>query len=250
MKYIFGPVNSRRLGRSAGINLVPFKLCSFDCVYCECGCTTALTAEIREYVPYDKVVREIEEFIAGKPDFDCFTFSGSGEPTLNSRIGDIIKFIKSKNISRQIVVLTNSSTMPRKEVRERLMEADIVIPTLNAVSTDIFNKIMRPSFNIEPWQIIQGLIEFRKEYKGAIYLEVFIVPGVNDNEDELIKIRDAAMLIKPDQVHINHLDRPGAEEWVRPSVPEKLTAAGKLFYPFRVKILSRPVITLEPSDGV
>jgi wyosine [tRNA(Phe)-imidazoG37] synthetase (radical SAM superfamily) len=138
--------------------------------------------------------------------------------------------------------------MPLKAVRERLMEADIVIPTLNAVSTDIFNEIMRPSFNIEPQQIIEGLIEFRKEYKGLIYLEVFIVPGLNDMESELVKIRDAAMLIKPDQVHINHLDRPGSEEWVRSAELDQLKAAGKLFYPFHVKILTRPVITLEPSE--
>ena len=247
MKYIFGPVNSRRLGRSVGINLVPSKLCSFDCVYCECGCTTALTSEIREYVPYDKVVSEIDEFISGKPEFDCFTFSGSGEPTLNSRIGDIIDYIKSKTIMQDVVVLTNSSTMTLKEVRERLLNADIVIPTLNAVSADIFNEIMRPSLGIEPWDIIEGLIGFRKEYKGLIYLEVFIVPGLNDNKDELVKIRDAAMLIKPDQVHINHLDRPGAEEWVRSAELDQLTAAGKLFYPLHVKILSRPVITLDPD---
>lgn len=246
MKYIFGPVNSRRLGRSAGINLVPSKLCSFDCVYCECGCTTALTAEIREYVPCDEVLREIDEFISHKPDFDCFTFSGSGEPTLNSRIGDVIEYIKSKKISQQVVVLTNSSTMPQREVRERVSQADIVIPTLNAVSKDIFNEIMRPAFSIDPGEIVKGLIEFRKEYKGLIYLEVFIVPGINDIESELLKIRDAAMLIKPDQVHINHLDRPGAEDWVRPVDEEKLIAAGRLFLPFHVKIITRPVLSMEP----
>ncbi len=244
MKYISGPVNSRRLGRSAGINLVPFKLCSFDCVYCECGCTTASTAEVREYIPYGDVVREIDEFISGKPEFDCFTFSGSGEPTLNSRIGDVTAYIKSKNITQNVVVLTNSSTMPRKEVWERLLEADIVIPTLNAASSDIFKKIMRPSFNIEPSQIIEGLIEFRKEYSGLIYLEVFIVPGLNDSEEELLKIRDASKLIGPDEVHINHLDRPGTEEWVSSAATEKLIAAGKLFLPIPVKILSRPVISL------
>lgn len=244
MKYIFGPVNSRRLGRSAGINLVPFKFCSFDCVYCECGSTTVLTDEVREYVPYDEVIAEIDLFLSRNPEFDCFTFSGSGEPTLNSRIGDVINYIKSRNLSSQTVVLTNSLTMTRPDVRERLLKADVVIPTLNAVSDDIFQKIMRPCKPVMPSQIIEGLIQFRREYSGSIYLEVFIVPGINDNEHELFKIRDASKLIMPDEVHINHLDRPGTEDWVCSAEVEKLTAAGKLFLPVPVKILTRPVISL------
>lgn len=244
MKYLFGPVNSRRLGRSAGINLVPFKFCSFDCVYCECGSTTVFTDDVLEYVPYDEVVYEIEQFLSGKPEFDCFTFSGSGEPTLNSRIGDIIDYIKAKKLLSETVVLTNSLTMTRPEVRRRLLNADIVIPTLNAVSEDVFTKIMRPCIPVKPSQIIEGLVEFRKEYSGRIYLEVFIVPGINDREDELIKIRDASKLILPDEVHINHLDRPGTEDWVSSAETEKLLAAGKLFLPVPVKILSRPVISL------
>ncbi len=245
MKYIFGPVNSRRLGRSAGINLVPFKFCSFDCVYCECGSTTVFTDEVREYVPYDEVIDEIELFLSGEPEFDCFTFSGSGEPTLNSRIGDVIDYIKAKKLTSKTVVLTNSLTMTRPEVRQKLLNADVVIPTLNAVSDEIFLKIMRPSLSVKPSQIIEGLIEFRKEYSGRIYLEVFIVPGLNDSEDELCKIRDASKLIGPDEVHINHLDRPGTEEWVSSAATEKLIAAGELFLPVPVKILSRPVISLS-----
>ena len=224
-RYLFGPVPSRRLGRSLGIDLVPQKTCTFDCAYCECGRTTVLTLERREYVPTDRVIAEIDDCLAKAPDIDYVTFAGSGEPTLHSGIGDIISFIKDRYPRYRVAVLTNGALFVDPDVRAALMRADLVVPSLDAVSEDIFRDINRPSPGITAGQVVAGLVAFSREFPGVIWLEVFIVPGKNDTDEELLRLRDAVAAIAPDRVQVNTLDRPGTDIRVRRASPRTLERA-------------------------
>ena len=224
-RYLFGPVPSRRLGRSLGIDLVPQKTCTFDCAYCECGRTTVLTLERREYVPTDRVIAELDDCLAKAPDIDYVTFAGSGEPTLHSGIGDIISFIKDRYPRYRVAVLTNGALFVDPDVRAALMRADLVVPSLDAVSEDIFRDINRPSPGITAGQVVAGLVAFSREFPGTIWLEVFIVPGKNDTDEELLRLRDAVAVIAPDRVQVNTLDRPGTDIRVRRASPRTLERA-------------------------
>ncbi len=221
-KYIFGPVPSRRLGMSLGADLVPHKLCSLDCVYCECGSTTKLTTDRKEYIPFEKITKELAHYFIHNPDPDYITFSGAGEPTLNNRIGDVLKFIKSKKPAIPIAVLTNGTLLSSKEVRKEIMEADIVLPSLDAVIESSFQKINRPHHSLKLNQYIKGLQNFRDEYKGKIWLEVFIIPGFNDSKEELIAFKDAFLQIQPDIIQLNSLDRPGTIDDIRAATRTEL----------------------------
>jgi len=208
-KYLFGPVPSRRLGISLGVDLVPKKVCSLDCVYCEVGQTTKLTTERREYILYDKVTNELADYFSHHPDPDYITFSGSGEPTLNSRIGDVLQFIKKNKPTIPVAVLTNGTLFYDKNVRDELLEADVVLPSLDAAREDTFRKINRPAQGLDVKKYIKGLADFRREYSGKIWLEVFFAPGYNDSEADLIALKNAFEQIMPDQIQLNTLDRPG-----------------------------------------
>ena len=240
MKYLFGPVNSRRLGVSLGVDLMPYKTCSLNCVYCECGGTTALTSEVAEYVPTEEVIAELDGYLGGSPRLDVITFSGSGEPTLHSGIGRIIRHLKERYPQYKIAVLTNSTLLWDPDVRGSIAPADIVVPSLDAVSPEAFAAIGRPAGGITPDRVVAGLIEFRKEFRGMLFLEIFIVPGVNDGSGELTRLRDAALKIRPDAVQINSLDRPGTEAWVEPAGRAELASIGELFAPLKVEIIGRP----------
>ncbi len=224
-KHLFGPVPSRRLGMSLGIDLVPHKVCTLNCIYCECGATTSLTLDRKEYVPFDKVAEELSKYFENNPKPDYITFSGSGEPTLNSRIGDISAFIKDKFPGTPLAVLTNGTLLDRPEVRQAILAADVVLPSLDAVSDRIFRKINRPNHNLKVENHIDGLVKFREEFSGKIWLEIFIVPGLNNTAEELAKFAEAVKKIRPDSVQLNSLDRPGAVEGLRAATHEELQAA-------------------------
>lgn len=208
-KYLFGPVPSRRLGMSLGVDLVPRKVCSLDCVYCEVGKTTKLTTDRMEYVPFDRVRDELIHFFNNNPDPDFVTFSGSGEPTLNIRIGDVLRFIKQLKPGLSVAVLTNGTLLSDKNVRKEIQAADIVLPSLDAATKSVFICINRPATGLDIEKYIQGLVDFRNEYKGKIYLEIFVLPGYNYEKNELHKLREAVLRINPDSVQLNTLDRPG-----------------------------------------
>lgn len=208
-KYLFGPVPSRRLGMSLGVDLVPKKVCSLDCVYCEVGKTSLLSTTRKEYVPFLKVKDELENYFANNPDPDYITFSGSGEPTLNSRIGDVIKYLKEKKPGIPIAVLTNGTLLYDKQLRSELMAANLVLPSVDAVSDEVFEKINRPAAELDASTYINGLIDFSREFKGKIWLEIFILPGYNDSKEELQKIKETILMINPTSVQLNTLDRPG-----------------------------------------
>jgi wyosine [tRNA(Phe)-imidazoG37] synthetase (radical SAM superfamily) len=224
MKYqhIFGPVHSRRLGRSLGIDLVPFKVCSFDCVYCECGETTSKILERDDFFPVQEVFDELEDYLSLSPELDFITFSGSGEPTLSLSIGAVIRYLKVHFPSYRVAVLTNGSLLWIEDVRKALILADVVLPTLSSAVNETFQRIHRPAEGLTVDKIINGIEQFRKEYAGQIWLEIFIIPGVNTSESELEKLKESIQRIKPDRVQLNTLDRPGTDEWVRPASPEEL----------------------------
>ncbi len=236
-KYLFGPVPSRRLGMSLGVDLVPHKVCSLNCVYCECGRTTKLTTERKEYIPYDGVTEELADYFKNNPHPDYITFSGSGEPTLNSRIGDVLHFIKTHS-SVPVAVLTNGTLFYDKEVRKELLDADVVLPSLDAAEERAFRKINRPWHELNIPEYIQGLVDFRNEYKGKIWLEVLIIPGLNDNEENLTALKEAFLKIRPDEIQLNTLDRPGAVENIRAATRNELQHIVDFWHLPQVKIIA------------
>ena len=208
-KYLFGPVPSRRLGMSLGVDLIPKKVCSLNCVYCEVGKTTKLTTDRMEYVKYDKIIAEIKRFMSNNPKIDYITFSGSGEPTLNSKIGAVMDFIKTNYPDIKTAVLTNGTLLSDKKLRKELLKADVILPSLDAASQEVFEKIDRPNAKIKIDNYIQGLIDLREEYKGKIWLEIFLLKNYNDSEKELDLLKKAIIKINPDSIQLNTLDRPG-----------------------------------------
>ena len=244
-KYLFGPVPSRRLGLSLGIDLLPHKTCSFNCVYCECGPTTDLTLSRREYVPAKRVREELADFLSGKPDLDFITFAGSGEPTLHSRIGDILSFLKDEFPQYRVCVLTNGSLFHLKSVRNALMRADKVIPSLDAASVSVWKKLNRPHASLHLKALMGGLEKFAKEYKGDYAVEVFIMPAVNDRAEELAKLKKALMRIAPSSVQLNSLIRPGAEKSLRAAKAASLVRIARFFAPLKVELSGS-----APSDKI
>ncbi len=221
-QYVFGPVPSRRLGISLGIDLIPMKTCSLNCVYCECGRTTLLTLERKEWVPTQKVIGELDDYLNTHPEPDFVTFSGSGEPTLHSGVGEILNFLNKRKGNFKTAVLTNGTLLSLPEVRQALLTADVVNPSLDAATDRAFKKINRPHPKLNVETVIEGEVAFRREYKGQIWLEVFIVPGVNDNEQELSALKKAILSIRPDLVQLNTLDRPGAIPTIRAATQQEL----------------------------
>lgn len=208
-KYLFGPVPSRRLGMSLGIDLVPKKVCSLDCVYCEVGKTTKLTSNRMEYVKFDKVIAELQQFMSNNPKIDYITFSGSGEPTLNNRIGDVLNFVKQNYPDLKTAVLTNGTLFSDQKLRNELLKADVILPSLDAASQFAFEKINCPNSTLTIETYIKGLIDLRKEYKGSIWLEIFFLKDYNDSKEELDLLKKAILKINPDSIQLNTLDRPG-----------------------------------------
>ena len=239
-KYLFGPVPSRRLGMSLGVDLVPHKVCSLDCVYCECGETTKHTTERMEYILLDKVKAELKHFFAENPDPDYITFSGAGEPTLNTRIGEVLDFIKSIKPEIPVALLTNGTLLHDPGVRNEIMNTDLVLPSLDAATQDSFQKINRPAKNINIEDYIDGLVEFRKEYRGKIWLEILILPGYNDDHENLKALRTAIKKIKPDLIQLNTLDRPGTVEGLRPASRTELLSIKEELGFSQTKIISAP----------
>jgi wyosine [tRNA(Phe)-imidazoG37] synthetase (radical SAM superfamily) len=238
-KHIFGPVPSRRLGISLGIDLIPFKTCTLNCIYCECGATTNITSQRKEFIPTNEILAELDDYLKNKPKLDYITFSGSGEPTLHTGIGKIINHIKKKHPEYSTALLTNGTLLWDKNVRKEIKNIDLLLPSLDAVSSDVFNKINRPCGKLDNDKIIKGLIEFSKKFKGKIWLEVFIVPGINDKPEELNKFKAVLQKINPDIIQLNSMDRPGTEDWVKKSDHETMRKIKDFFYPLNTEIIAK-----------
>lgn len=214
-QHLFGPVPSRRLGISLGIDLVPMKTCTLDCIYCECGQTTDLTMDRGDYVPLETVKVEYRHYLDHHPAPDYVTFSGSGEPTLNRHIGEIIRFIQSREQQVPVAVLTNGTLLGDPRVRDELKQAAVVIPSLDAATGRVFRRINRPHPKLALDAVIDGLIRFCRGFSGQVWLEVFMVPGLNDTPAELTALKQAIEKIAPDRVQLNTLDRPGTVNDIR-----------------------------------
>jgi len=239
-KNLFGPVPSRRLGISLGIDLVPHKVCSLDCVYCECGPTTKLTVERKEYILFEKVIAELDHYFNNNPDPEFITFSGAGEPTLNIRLGDILDFIKKNKPMIPVAVLTNGTLFNQEQVRRDLLKADIVLPSLDAATESAFRKINRPNRKLSVHDYIDGLVQFRKEYQGEIWLEVLIIPGYNDDENNLNCLKEAFLRIKPDKIQLNTLDRPGTIDTIHPTGYDELQNIADIWNLENTEIIANP----------
>jgi wyosine [tRNA(Phe)-imidazoG37] synthetase (radical SAM superfamily) len=218
MKYLFGPLPSRRLGLSLGIDILQSKTCTFDCLYCEIGKTTQKTRRRADYIPKGEVLRELHEYLSSNPSPipEVITFSGSGEPTLHRRLGEMISEVKEMT-SIPVAVITNSSLLFLTEVRDDLLEVDIILPSLDAVSDKVFRKLNHPEPSMKVDLVISGLYLLRQEYQGQIWLEILIVPGFNDSEAELEKLAEVARNLRPDRVHVHTANRPSPVNDIEPA---------------------------------
>ncbi|MBN2431441.1 MAG: radical SAM protein [Acidobacteria bacterium] len=237
-RYLFGPVPSRRLGISLGVDLVPHKVCTMDCVYCECGPTTRLTMDRQAYVPTAEVIRELDAFMASSPAPDTITFSGSGEPTLHRDMGLIARHIKD-HFDVPLALLTNSTLFFRPDVRADARPVDLILPSLDSARPATLQAINRPHPEVSVERIIDGLVEFCRDWPGRCWLEIFILPPHNTTTEELDALQAAIDRIAPERVQLNTADRPGTEEWVKAATPAQLEAVvARLRHP-AVEIISR-----------
>jgi len=225
MRYIYGPVKSRRLGLSLGLTLTPYKICNFDCLYCQLGKTNYLTEERKEYIKIEEVLNELKSWfnnnIQEAKNLNYITISGSGEPTLNTKIGELITEIK-KITAIPVAVITNASLLSNREVRASLLGCDLILPSLDTVLPEIFAQINRPYRRIKIDEIINGLISFKNEFRGKIWLEVMLVRGVNDDLSQIKKLKEAIDKINPDKIQLNSPVRTTAQENVLPVEHKKL----------------------------
>ncbi len=229
-KIVYGPVPSRRLGISLGVDVIPYKTCSYDCIYCQLGRTTNQTIQRRSFVPIDQVIEEIREAIDQNSDIDYITFSGSGEPTLNRDLGEMIRRIKSF-AQIPVAVLTNGSLLWDQKVREDLSWADLVVPSVDAVSKEIFNKVNRPEEKLRIEKILEGIKVFCQDFKAKIYLEMMLVKGINDSEEEIKRINRFVQELNVDKIQLNTVIRPPGEYTVRPLDEKKLLEIKSIFDP-------------------
>lgn len=220
MSFVFGPVPSRRLGNSLGVDLVTFKACSFDCVYCQLGRTTEQTVERRRFVPPELVVAEVGEVLASGTAVDYVTVSGSGEPTLSVDIGRVIRDVKAMT-QVPVAVLTNGSLLWREDMRAELAAADLVVPSLDAGRPETFARVNRPR-GPDFATLVRGLREFTMGYAGAVWLEVMVVGGLNDTVGEAEAIVAALEGARVDRVQVNTVARAPAEAWVEAASAERL----------------------------
>ncbi|MCB8978827.1 MAG: radical SAM protein [Ardenticatenaceae bacterium] len=242
MNYVFGPVPSRRLGQSLGIDTIPLKTCNWNCVYCQLGRSLPMTNERKEYFPREAILAEVEEALAHHQpgEIDWVTFVGSGEPTLHSELGWLIQQVK-RVTDLPVAVINNGSLLYLPEVRQALALADAVMPSLDAGTTVLYRQINRAHPTVTFARLVAGLIAFRRMYSGQLWVEVMLVQGLNDTEAALRDITAVLAHIQPDQVHINLPTRPPAEPWVRPSDEEGLMRA--------LAILGQTAHVVHPAEG-
>jgi wyosine [tRNA(Phe)-imidazoG37] synthetase (radical SAM superfamily) len=244
-RYAYGPVPSKRLGRSLGVDLAPFKTCTYDCIYCQLGRTTDKTAEPKAYATSEAICSELERKLSCGPPPDYISLAGSGEPTLNAGIGELIDKIKGMT-NIPVAVLTNGSLLWRDEVRAALMAADLVLPSLDAGDEDMFQYVNRPHRDISFERMVTGLGDFVRVYPGAVWLEVFLLAGVTAIPSEIKKIDALLGKIRPKRVQLNTVTRPPAEECAYAVSEDQMGSLKKLFSE-TVEIVSRRAPAESPD---
>jgi wyosine [tRNA(Phe)-imidazoG37] synthetase (radical SAM superfamily) len=230
MRFVFGPVPSRRLGLSLGVDIVPEKHCTLNCLYCQVGKTKHLTTERRSFFPPEEILAEVRDALAAGASPDYVTFSGSGEPTLNSDLGALIVGVRKLTDTR-ICVLTNGTMLIDPEVRRQVALADLVVPSLDAATEAVFRRLNRPHPEITVQRIVDGIAALRRESKVEIWLEVMIVAGVNDHEEELLRIKELADRIDPHRIQLNTVARPPQDPSARAVSGPEMAAIRALFGP-------------------
>jgi len=211
-KYIFGPVHSRRLNLSLGIDLFEKKTCTYDCIYCECGKTSVLTLEPVTFPEKTLILKELELFLKQNPCLDFITFSGKGEPTLYKNFYDIAKFLKQMFPEFPLALLTNGSLLYKEEIQEALNFIDVICPTLTTIDENLFKKIHRPHTSYKLDCLIKGLETTVKKFKNKVWLEIFILKNLNDDLMHLTRLSKFVNNLKPAKVQINSVDRPPADD--------------------------------------
>ena len=239
-RFVYGPVPSRRLGLSLGVDLVPYKVCSYDCIYCQLGRTKQKTIDRRPYIPVGKILDQVYQKLKEGVCTDYVTLAGSGEPTLNSEIGSLIHDIK-KHTQIPVAVLTNGSLLGDSRVRESLMEADAILPSLDAHGQKGFEIVNRPHPEVSFETMVEGLIAFRKEYEGEIWLEVFVLDGINAGERDAGQFKPWIEKVNPQKIHVNTAVRPTAEPYARHVSREKLIKF--------CKVLGKRAEVIAPFNG-
>lgn len=243
--HVFGPVPSRRLGRSLGVDLVPFKTCSYNCIYCQLGRTTCKTIERKEWVPMEAVLDELKRKLVCRPDY--ITLTGSGEPTLHSRLGEIIKHIRAL-CEVPVAVLTNGSLLWQRQVREELAQADVVLPSLDAGDASKFRFLNRPHPSLTFDRMLEGLVAFRNEFAGQYWLEVFLLGGYTAMEADVMKIAALAKHIRPDRIQLNTVTRPPTEDFALGVPAETLAGFVRHFIP-RAEVVAKRSWRLSHKSG-
>lgn len=227
---VYGPVSSRRLGFSLGVDILPYKTCSLNCVYCQLGPSMKTRARRGAFAPEEQVVSRVREALRKAGRVDSITFSGSGEPTLHSGLGRMIRGIK-KFTDIPVTVLTNGTLLSNKAVRRGLLAADRVVPSLDAADERVFRAVNRPHPSLRLSAVLRGLADFRREYRGQLWLEIMLVKGVNDSPAHIAALKKAAALIGPDRIHLNTVVRPPAERWARPLSEREMSAVRRRLGP-------------------
>ncbi|MGD8388587.1 MAG: radical SAM protein [Desulfobacteraceae bacterium] len=228
--YLFGPVPSRRFGRSLGVDLTPYKTCSLDCVFCQLGKTTHKTVKRKEYVPTEDVISEIDAWLTSDGEADYITLSGSGEPTLHSRFGDVLAFLRERT-SIPAVVLTNGTLLHLPEVRDAACRANVVKVSLSAWDNDSFGWVNRPHSSLRFDRVVDGQKAFRKQFQGELWMEVFLVAGMNSTPSDVKRIAAVAREIEPDRIQLNTVVRPPTEAFAEPLSMDQLLSLCPFFHP-------------------
>ena len=236
-QYVFGPILSRRLGKSLGVDVFPGKICNYDCIYCELGRSTKRCPAAGDCLPVETVVEAVKERLREIAQPDHVTLYGPGEPTLHNQIGEIIAGIR-KISKGPVVLLTNGSLFWMGEVRRAVMAADLIIPSLDAGGEDTFQAVNRPAGDVTFERMVEGLVALRRDYRGPIWLEVFLVDGLTTGGDEIRRIRHYVDLIRPDRIQLNTVDRPAAEPYVLAVPRQRMTEIAGLLGP-ACEVISR-----------
>ncbi len=248
MKYIFGPVPSRRLGNSLGISPIPRKTCNYSCIYCQLGRTDRMTGDRKEFFKLEDIMEEFKIYLKDSDKFDIITIVGEGEPTLYSRLGDLIKEIK-KFTDKPIAVITNGALLHDSKVREELYEADIVLPSLDGYNQEIAKKIDRPLGTIKFEDELNGLIKFSHEYKGQLWLEIMLIDRINCDKKSIALFKELLKQIKYDRVYLNTPVRPPAEDYVKTVSKEDMEYAVHELGGISIDMLSSGSFFSEIADN-
>lgn len=247
-KYVFGPIASRRLGRSLGISPLPVKVCNFSCIYCQLGRTNKMTNTRQEFFKTEDIIAEFKQYLADSDQFDIVTVCGEGEPTLASNMGEIIRELK-KLTDKPVAVITNAALLYDPQVRAELCEADLVLPSLDSGNAATAKKIDRPHGHLDYEKSYEGLVQFTQEYKGEIWMEIMLIDGMNDDDASIAEFKERLSRLRYDRLYINTPVRPPAEDNVAVITKERMAYAVEQLGGINLDIMASASFFSEIEDS-